>query len=132
MNNGQKNNAGILALNLIAYTEEYAGLSAQYLIPFSGQNRVNAEEIAQLFNNKYGRWCQYDVIKADILESNSAQEAVYACKVTERLNYSYVKSHSFGYTFGADRFKRLREVIESADIDHLEDKLSSFWVANLS
>ena len=55
MNPETKNKAGILALNLIAYMEDYAGLSAQYLIPFSGQNRAKAEEIAKFFNDKYGR-----------------------------------------------------------------------------
>ena len=132
MNHEAKNKAGILALNLIAYTEEYAGLSAQYLIPFSGQNRAKAEEIAKCFNDKYGRWCQYDVIKADILESNSIQEAVYACKVTERLNYSYVKLHSFRYAFDIEMLRRVQEIIDLADIDNLEDKLSYFWASNLS
>ena len=134
MNNEQKNSAGILAINLIEYTGEYANIveGTQYLIPFSGQNRVTAEGIVQLFNDKYGGGSEYDLTRARIIQANSVQEAVYACDVTGRLNYSYVNINSFGCAFDADRLKHLREVIELADIDLLKNKLGSFWATTLS
>ena len=90
------------------------------------------QDIVQLFNDKYGGGSEYDLMKASIIEAGSVREAVYACDVTERLNHSYVKIHSFGCAFDADRLKHLREVIELADIDLLKNKLGSFWATTLS
>lgn len=129
MNNGQKNNAGLLVLNLIYYTGEYANVveGTQYLFPFSGHNSAKVESIVQLFNDKYGGGSEYDLTRAKIIEAGSVREAVYACDVTERLNYSYVKIRSFKYAFNANLLERLQAIFEIADIDILENKLSSLW-----
>jgi hypothetical protein len=129
MNNGQKNSAGILVLNLIYYTGEYANVveGSQYLFPFSGHNSAKVEGIVQLFNDKYGGGSEYDLTRASIIEASSVREAVYACEVTESLNYSYVKIHSFKSAFNSNLLKHLQTIFEIADIDNLENKLSSLW-----
>ena len=111
MNNNQWNSTGILVLDLIEYTGEYANVveGTQYLFPFRGQNREKAEDIVQLFNDKYGGGSEYDLTRARIIQANSVQEAVYACDVTGRLNYSYVNINSFGCAFDADRLKQYEE-----------------------
>lgn len=70
---------------------------------------------------------EYDLTRASIIEASSVREAVYACDVTERLNHSYVKIHSFKSAFNSNLLKRLQTIFEIADIDHLENKLSSLW-----
>jgi hypothetical protein len=96
MNHNQWNGTGILVLDLIEYTGEYANVveGAQYLFPFRGQNRTKVEDLVQFFNDKYGGGSEYDLTRASIVEAGSVREAVYACDVTERLNHSYVKIHS--------------------------------------
>ena len=108
MNHNQWNSTGILVLDIIEYTGEYANVveGAQYLFPFRGQNREKAE---------------------DIIEAGSVREAVYACEVTESLNHSYVKIHSFKCALNSNLFKRLQSILEIATIDNLENKLKSLW-----
>ena len=129
MNHDQWNDTGILVLDLIEYTGEYANVveGAQYLFPFRGQNRTKVEDLVQFFNDKYGGGSEYDLTKASIIEASSVREAVYACEVTESLNYSYVKIHSFKSAFNSNLLKRLQTIFEIADIDNLENKLSSLW-----
>lgn len=129
MNNNQWNSTGILVLDLIEYTGEYANVveGTQYLFPFRGQNREKAEDIVQFFNDKYGGGSEYDLTRASIIEAGSVREAVYACDVTERLNYSYVKIHPFKCALNSNLFKRLQTILEIATIDNLENKLKSLW-----
>lgn len=129
MNHNQWNSTGILVLDLIEYTGEYANVveGAQYLFPFRGQNRTKVEDLVQFFNDKYGGGSEYDLTKASIIEASSVREAVYACDVTERLNHSYVKIHSFKCALNSNLFKRLQSILEIATIDNLENKLKSLW-----
>lgn len=129
MNNNQWNGTGILVLDLIEYTGEYANVveGAQYLFHFRGQNREKAEDIVQFFNDKYGGGSEYDLTRASIVEAGSVREAVYACDMTERLNHSYVKIHSFKCALNSNLFKRLQSILEIATIDNLENKLKSLW-----
>lgn len=129
MNHNQWNGTGILVLDLIEYTGEYANVveGAQYLFHFRGQNREKAEDIVQFFNDKYGGGSEYDLTKASIIEASSVREAVYACEVTESLNHSYVKIHSFKCALNSNLFKRLQSILEIATIDNLENKLKSLW-----
>ena len=129
MNHNQWNGTGILVLDLIEYTGEYANVveGAQYLFPFRGQNRTKVEDLVQFFKDKYGGGSEYDLTKASIIEASSVREAVYACDVTERLNHSYVKIHSFKCALNSNLFKRLQSILEIATIDNLENKLKSLW-----
>ena len=133
MTHNQKNSAGILALNLIDYTGEYANIveGTQYLIPFSGKNRVTVEGIAELFIDKHTDGTEDRLVNAHILDASSVQEAVYACGVASVLDYSCVNIIAFDYAFDAALLKRLREVIDSATSFDLRKKLDSCFNLNM-
>lgn len=129
MSHNQKNNAGILALNLINYNGEYAEIvgGTQYLVPFSGKNRGAAEGIVELFMDKHARHTESHWVSAKIFDARSAQEAVYGCKAANALNYSYVDITYSKYAFDADLFKRLRGIIDSAVSFDLRRNLDHFF-----
>lgn len=86
------NKPGILVINILHYTGEWMGTTegTKYLIPFAASNRTLIEKLAETFNRVRKVSDEAYEVDMEILDADTTREALYGCRIAQRLDSSAV------------------------------------------
>lgn len=116
------NKPGILVINILHYTGEWAGITegTKYLIPFAASNRALIEELAETFNKV--RKVNDEAYETDmeILDADTTREALYGCRIAQRLDSSAVDIVVSSKTITATQAKDLETRIQDPAYDNMD------------
>lgn len=129
---------GILVINVLHYTGEWMGTTEgiKYLVPFAASNRALVEKLAETFNRV--REVNDEAYETDmeILDADTTREALYGCRIAQRLDSSVVDIVVSSKTISATQIKDLETRIQDPAYDKmdtyilnrkLEDLFDEYW-----
>lgn len=127
------NKPGILVINVLHYTGEWMGTTegTKYLIPFAASNRTLIEKLAETFNR--AREVSDEAYETDmeILDADTIKEALYGCRIAQRLDSSVVDVVVSSKTITAAQAKDLETRIQDPVYDNMDTYVLNYKIEAL-
>lgn len=116
------NKPGILVINILNYTGEWMGTTegTKYLIPFAASNRTLIEKLAETFNTVRKVSDEAYEVGMETLDADTAKEALYGCRIAQRLDSSAVDIVVSTKTITANQVKDLETRIQDPAYDNMD------------
>lgn len=116
------NKPGILVINILNYTGEWMGTTegTKYLIPFAASNRTLIEKLAETFNTVRKVSDEAYDMYMEILDADTTREALYGCRMAQRLDSSAVDIVVSSKTITAAQAKDLETRIQDPAYDNMD------------
>ena len=116
------NKPGILVINVLHYTGEWMGTTegTKYLVPFAASNRTLIEKLVETFNRvRKVSDEEYD-LSMEVLDADTTREALYGCRIAQRLDSSVVDIVVSSKTITATQAKDLETRIQDSAYDNMD------------
>lgn len=116
------NKPGILVINILNYTGEWMGTTegTKYLVPFAASNRTLIEKLVETFNRvRKVSDEEYD-LSMEVLGADTTREALYGCRIAQRLDSSVVDIVVSSKTITAAQAKDLETRIQDPAYDKMD------------
>lgn len=115
---------GILVINILHYTGEWMGTTegTKYLIPFAASNRTIVEKLAETFNTVRKVSDEAYDMYMETLDADTTKEALYGCRMAQRLDSSAVDIVVSSKTITANQATELETRIQ----DHAYDNMDTY------
>ena len=116
------NKPGILVINVLHYTGEWMGTTegTKYLVPFAASNRTLVEKLVETFNRvRKVSDEEYD-LSMEVLDADTTREALYGCRIAQRLDSSVVDIVVSSKTITATQAKDLETRIQDPAYDNMD------------
>lgn len=117
------NKPGILVINILNYTGEWMGTTegTKYLVPFAASNRTLIEKLVETFNRvRKVSDEEYD-LSMEVLGADTTREALYGCRIAQRLDSSVVDIVVSSKTITAAQAKDLETRIQDPAYDNMDN-----------
>lgn len=116
------NKPGILVINVLHYTGEWMGTTegTKYLVPFAASNRALVEKLAETFNKVRKVNDEEYETDMEILSADTIKEALYGCRIVQRLDSSVVDIVVSSKTITAAQTKDLETRIQDPVYDNMD------------
>ena len=116
------NKPGILVINVLHYTGEWMGTTegTKYLIPFAASNRTLVEKLAETFNTVRKVSDEAYDMYMETLGADTTREALYGCRMVQRLDSSVVDIIVSSKTITAAQAKDLENRIQDPAYDKMD------------
>lgn len=116
------NKPGILVINILNYTGEWMGTTegTKYLVPFAASNRTQVEKLAETFNTVRKVSDEAYDMYMEILDADTTREALYGCRMAQRLDSSAVDIVVSSKTITAAQAKDLETRIQDPAYDNMD------------
>lgn len=113
---------GILVINILHYTGEWMGTTegTKYLIPFAASNRTIVEKLAETFNTVRKVSDEAYDMYMETLDADTTKEALYGCRMAQRLDSSVVDVVVSSRTISAAQAKDLETRIQDPAYDNMD------------
>lgn len=113
---------GILVINVLHYTGEWMGTTegTKYLVPFAASNRALIEKLAETFNTAREVSDEGYDLSMDVLDADTIKEALYGCRIAQRLDSSIVDIVVSSKTITAAQAKDLETRIQDPAYDNMD------------
>jgi hypothetical protein len=117
------NKPGILVINILNYTGEWMGTTegTKYLVPFAASNRTLIEKLAETFNKVRKVNDEAYEMGMEILDADTTREALYGCRMVQRLDSSVVDVVVSSKTITAAQAKDLETRIQDPAYDNMDN-----------
>lgn len=116
------NKPGILVINVLHYTGEWMGTTegTKYLVPFAASNRTLIEKLVETFNTVRKVSDEAYDMYMEILDADTTREALYGCRIAQRLDSSAVDIVVSSKTITAAQAKDLETRIQDSAYDNMD------------
>ena len=116
------NKAGILVINVLHYTGEWMGTTegTKCLVPFAASNRALVEKLVETFNRVRKVNDEEYETDMEILSADTIKEALYGCRIAQRLDSSVVDIVVSSKTITAAQAKELETRIQDPVYDNMD------------
>lgn len=116
------NKPGILVINILNYTGEWMGTTegTKYLVPFAASNRALVEKLVETFNTVWEVSDEAYETDMEILDADTTGEALYGCRIAQRLDSSVVDIVVSSKTITAAQAKDLETRIQDPVYDNMD------------
>lgn len=116
------NKPGILVIDLLHYTGEWMGTTegTKYLIPFAASNRTRVEKLVETFNKVRKVSDEAYDMYMEVLDADTTKEALYGCRMAQRLDSSVVDIVVSSKTITAAQAKDLETRIQDPAYDNMD------------
>jgi hypothetical protein len=116
------NKPGILVINVLHYTGEWMGTTegTKYLVPFAASNRTLIEKLVETFNTVRKVSDEAYDMYMEILDADTTREALYGCRMAQRLDSSAVDIVVSSKTITAAQAKDLETRIQDSAYDNMD------------
>lgn len=127
------NKPGILVINILYYTGEWMGTTegTKYLIPFAASNRTLVEKLAETFNKVRKVNDEAYEVDMEILDADTTREALYGCRMAQRLGSSVVDIVVSSKTITAAQAKDLETRIQDPAYDNMDTYVLNYKLTDL-
>lgn len=127
------NKPGILVINILYYTGEWMGTTegTKYLIPFAASNRTLVEKLAETFNKVRKVNDEAYEVDMEILDADTTREALYGCRMAQRLDSSVVDIVVSSKTITAAQAKDLETRIQDPAYDNMDTYVLNYKLTDL-
>lgn len=117
------NKPGILVINILHYTGEWMGTTegTKYLVPFAASNRTLIEKLVETFNTVRKVSDEAYDMYMEILDADTTREALYGCRMAQRLDSSAVDIVVSSKTITAAQAKDLETRIQDPAYDNMDN-----------
>lgn len=117
------NKPGILVINVLHYIGEWMGTTegTKYLVPFAASNRALVEKLAETFNRVRKVSDEAYDVDMEILDADTIREALYGCRIAQRLDSSAVDIVVSSKTITAAQAKDLETRIQDPAYDNMDN-----------
>ena len=124
---------GILVVNNLNYTGEYFGTTegTKYLIPFAASNRTRVEKLAETFNTTRKVSDEAYEMDMELLDADTIKEALYGCRIAQRLDSSVVDIVVSSKTITAAQIRDLETRIQDPAYDNLDTYVLNYRIEAL-
>lgn len=116
------NKPGILVINVLHYTGEWMGTTegTKYLVPFAASNRTLIEKLVEIFNTVRKVSDEAYDMYMEILDADTTREALYGCRMAQRLDSSAVDIVVSSKTITAAQAKDLETRVQDPAYDNMD------------
>lgn len=113
---------GILVINVLHCTGEWMGTieGTKYLVPFAASNCILVEKLAETFNRVRKVNDEEYETDMEILSADTIKEALYGCRIAQRLDSSVVDIVVSSKIITATQAKDLETRIQDPAYDNMD------------